>query len=421
MNQQDVLVQALENFSGALKKFEQESPATSMSALSLLLARDTVAAALSNVTNPSASAVNTLLNLDNQLHQQSGNIALITNFPICRDSLQPPITAWWWSFEKPIVQHSWDRLDCLWNIVSVFCLTAFIACMGSIVPRFASGGFSIMESFGIIGPTGMVAMAMSQLQGGFGQKIMDSMLNHIGIPSHYQSEVTMILSGILLFGAIAVQNNLPSIAESYYQQGQNYYNDGLLREAEASYKQALSIHPDSHINLAMGLIYESLDQLKDAEANYAIALEDGLPMAFNHLGRLYRQQGNLLKAETLFRMGLQRTKDLLILYHLHRNLGWVLLDQKHYSEASEQLLEAMGKEQQIGGQFIGSGMTHCLSAQVAELQNKPQEAAKQWQLCQATARPETLAEYQWLIEVNHRDIADVIDSSSVVRDNDLTD
>ena len=79
--------------------------------------------------------------------------------------MKPPESAWWWFFEPVEQVHSWDRFDSLWNGLSVICLTAFAAYMTGLVPRFAVGGFGVLESFGIIGPSRVDGIGFVQFAG----------------------------------------------------------------------------------------------------------------------------------------------------------------------------------------------------------------------------------------------------------------
>ncbi|CBN58439.1 MULTISPECIES: tetratricopeptide repeat protein [Kamptonema] len=406
---------AIVDYVTALNEFEQEAPKSEGKTLNLLLARDAVAVALNSLTQSSATTIASLLQLDERLKTQAGAIAEAGKLEDWRSSLNPPESSWWWFFQPAKQAHSWDRFDDLWNGLSVVCITTFAAYMTSLIPKFAVGGFSVLESFGIIGPSGLMALALSSLQGGGGEKVIKNMMNKARIPSHLQSEVTLGISATLLLGAIVAQANLPKIADSYYQEGRKYYDLGLLTKAEEKYKQALNLDPDDDkISLGLGEVYESIGNLEAAEKTYKDSLEDGNPLAFNNLGRVYRHQGNLVTAEAFFRMGLQRSNDDFIKFQLHRNLGWVLLDQKQYDKAALELESAIALDKKINKRRIGGGMANCLLAKVREIQKNKQREQREWEHCKKFARPETLNEYQWLVEAGRRDIASTVDTSSVV-------
>jgi tetratricopeptide (TPR) repeat protein len=304
----------------------------------------------------------------------------------------------------------------MWNGLSVVCLTGFVAHMTSLAPLFATGGFGILESFGLLGPSSLMALALSSLQGGAGKEAIGKILKLFKIPPRFESEFTFGMSALLLASAIATQANLPNIAKFYFQHGLKYYEQGLLKKAEQQYKQALSLDPDnSEINIALGEVYESLGDLEQARKEYKHSLQEGDPKGFNHLGRVYVQQGNKQKAEALFRIGLQLVKDdLSTKFQLHRNLGWVLLDQKQYDQAILELETAIQLDKQIPGRQIGGGMANCFLANILEIQGKQDIAQQQWGECEKLARPETINEYKWLVDVGRRDIASRVDTSSIV-------
>ncbi|WP_449420994.1 tetratricopeptide repeat protein [Phormidium nigroviride] len=406
---------AIVDYVTALNEFEQEAPKSEGKTLNLLLARDAVAVALNSLTQSSATTIASLLQLDERLKTQAGAIAEAGKLEDWRSSLNPPESSWWWFFQPAKQVHSWDRFDDLWNGLSVLCITAFAAYMTSLVPKFAVGGFGLLESFGIIGPSGLMALALSSLQGGGGEKVIKNMMNKARIPSHLQSEVTLGIAATLLLGAIVTQANLPKIANSYYEKGREYYDRGLLTNAEEKYKQALSLDPDDDkISIALGEIYESVGDIEQAQKMYKGSLENGTTLGFNHLGRIYRQQGKFTTAEALFRMGLQRSNDDLIKFQLHRNLGWVLLDQKQYGKAALELESAIALDKKINKRRIGGGMANCLLAKVREIQKNKQREQREWEHCKKFARPETLNEYKWLVESGPKDIASTVDTSSVV-------
>lgn len=409
---------AIVHYATALSEFEEEAPLlSSEKTLNVLLARDAVSVALNSPTQPSGTTIASLLLLDERLKKQAAAIAEAGKLEDWRSSLKPPESAWWWFFQPAEQAHPLDRFDNLWNGLSVVCLTAFVAYMTGLVPRFAVGGFSVLESFGIIGPSGLMAVALSSLQGGGGEKVVKNVMKKLRIPSHLQSEVTLGFSATLLLGAIATQANLPKIADSYYQQGRDYYHQGLLRKAEDKYQRALKLDPDhDKISIALGEVYESLGNLDLAEKMYKESLGSGQPLAFNNLGRVYRHQKKLVAAEAFFRIGLQqKNKDNQTNYQLYRNLGWVLLEQKEYDKAALELESAIALDKKMnkGKGQIGAGMAHCLLAKVQEIQKNKERGQQEWESCKKFARPETLNEYQWLVEA-HRDIASTVDTSSVV-------
>jgi tetratricopeptide (TPR) repeat protein len=90
-------------------------------------------------------------------------------------------------------------------------------------------------------------------------------------------------------------------ADQYFQQGNDYYQQGLLDDAERSFLQAVELDPNKpayHANL--GVTYYSLGRLQDAEASYLAGLELAPDDAeLNYLlGAVYLQLQELDKAQT---------------------------------------------------------------------------------------------------------------------------
>jgi tetratricopeptide (TPR) repeat protein len=100
-------------------------------------------------------------------------------------------------------------------------------------------------------------------------------------------------------------------------------------------------------------------------------LDLGEARAFNNLGRVYISKNDMITAESLLLMGLQRAtkepkKDFLLNYELHLNLGWLLLKKKQYQATEKELRQAVAMDQEIEGKEIGGGMAYCLLEEVLE-------------------------------------------------------
>lgn len=407
---------AIERYAEALNALEEatENP-SSQQVLEILLVRDAVDELLYEKTKVPANVLAKLIELDNRLHKQANAIASCSKLEEWRKSLKPTELAWWWFFKPDEKIDSWDRYDWVWNSLTVACLTAFVAYMTSLVPRFAVGGLGLLESFGVIGPSGLMALALSSIKGGAGKEVIQASLKKLGIHPHFHSEATFGVSAILLMGAIATNANLPKIANLYYQTGLQYYNQGLLRKAQDQYLQAINLKTNNiQYHIALGEVYESLADLKSAEQQYKEAVTDGTPDGFNHLGRVYLQQKELATAEALFQIGLQRADDLHTKFQLHRNLGWVFYEEKKYDQAVVELQAAIEVEKQIKGRPMGAGMANCLLAKTFEMQGKAEIADREWSNCQKFGRPETLFEFKWIANSAPPELAAKIDTTGVV-------
>ena len=147
-------------------------------------------------------------------------------------------------------------------------------------------------------------------------------------------------------------------------------------------------------------------------------MQKGSVQAFNNLGRVNIQQGDLVTANTLLLIGLKGVKkqDINTKYQLHRNLGWALLKQEKYKRAEQELKKAIELDKQIPEKQIGGGMAYCLLGKALEAQDKTESAQQQWQYCQEFARPETINEYKWFIEAGRSELAEKVDTTSIMQE-----
>ncbi len=409
------LTTAIARYATAIAPLEQPKIELSPEQLlEILIARDTVETKLPERDQATAETIIKLLKLDETLNHQAKVVSKVGHWQDWRKTLSPPESAWWWFLDTFDEVHPWDRFDWIWNSLTMGCLISVVAAMMHLIPRFLVGGQTLLESFGLLGPSGLVALAFSSLQGGLGKELLQKGLKKLGIPSHLESEVTFGISALLLGGALFTYHNLPRIADHYHQEGQDYYEQGLLRKAEANYLQAISLNPEkTEYNLSLGEVYESLNELDQATEQYRKAVADGQPGAFNHLGRVYLQKQEPVIAETLFRIGLKNTQDPTLEFQLHRNLGWSLFNQTKYDQAIPVLETAIKYEQQTLEIEMGSGMAACLLAKTLELKKRPGKATPYWNLCRV-ARPETIPEYKWFMEAEKRDIVNQVDITGIV-------
>jgi Flp pilus assembly protein TadD len=225
---------------------------------------------------------------------------------------------------------------------------------------------------------------------------------------------------MLLLASVGVYKSLPQIGKGNYREGQKLYEKGLLEKAKAKYEQAAKIDPNNwEIQIALGQVYESLGDLDQASKEYKRVLELGEARAFNNLGRVYISKNDMITAESLLLMGLQRVtkepkKDFQLNYELHLNLGWLLLRKKQYQAAEKELRQAVAIDQAIEGKELGGGMAYCLLEDVLEEKKDIKEQLRWKNMCLTYARPETLDQYKWFIETGKEDIADQIDTTGVV-------
>jgi tetratricopeptide (TPR) repeat protein len=217
----------------------------------------------------------------------------------------------------------------------------------------------------------------------------------------------------------------------------------------------LAINPDNaEAHIGLGDVYASLGSHDQALEQYIQGVEDD-PYGFNEIGLTHIHRFDPVKkkkdpvfAETFLRLALQRAlvqeqtqkeaNELLsdeeekeranTLFQIQRNLGWALLNQRRFQEAKKHLELARDLDRRIAGDQLGGGMEYCFLAhlytqQYTELHAKKLPSAAEaktnainnWQECRKHARPETIGEYKWFMDVGQNDLANCIDTSSIVR------
>jgi tetratricopeptide (TPR) repeat protein len=221
----------------------------------------------------------------------------------------------------------------------------------------------------------------------------------------------------------------------YYDQGMAHYEAGDLTESRDVFLHALELNDqDLRVHLAIGRVYETLGDLKDAQDHYIQSVEEGHPDGFNRLGHVLIHSDEVLRAEALLRLGLQRsyghgqqTAEALDTRHLlHRNLGWALITQEKYNDALKHLQAALdlyapdetqGAPQDAskdGAKPAAIGFAYCLQAYAFDHTDDKNAAKLAWNNCLNRAQPEMISEYEWLIKVGRSDIASCIETRMIV-------
>ena len=417
------LERKLENYAIAISELQANTPAPHEVILQVLLTRDSLQKAIGTEEERSVELLIKISALDEQLKRQDQAIATGLHLPMWRKVLHPPETNWWWFFEEiqPIPKtQAWDQLDWLFNLLTVLCLTGTVSFASKIIPLVFAGGLSLFESVGLMGPGGMIALVLSSMQGGEGQKKLQDGMAKLGIPPKYQSEVTFAISLLLFTGGYFAQENLPYYYfKSARASGEKAYNQGQMREARESYERALTIDnqdPDqvAKVYTSLGLLEESIGDQAAALKRYYQALDMGDDTVLNNLGRVKIYKGELDSAETFLHLGLQRVDQTNVnaQYQLYRNLGWVSLEKKNYTKAEEYLNKAIEFDKQIPKGNFGKGMANCFKARLYEVQEKPDKAAGQWNHCIEFGKPETFNEFQAILKLNP-EVGSKLDSKGV--------
>jgi tetratricopeptide (TPR) repeat protein len=308
-----------------------------------------------------------------------------------------------------------DRFDWVWNTLTVACLVYTTGCVIAILQPFVIGGLTVAEASAMIAQGAGIAFVSKGALTKEGKAGVQKLLVNVGIAPRWHSEVTFVASVLLLLLTASLHASLPKLGEVYLQQGQDYREKGLLGEARRKYEKALELNPrKAATHIALGELDESLKDLESAERHYKQAFVEGNRLAFDRLGRTYLAREKPTEAETILRLGIRWTQDNSELqFSLNRNLGRALLEQKKYAEAQPFLNAAIAQQQQLPTAIAGRGMANCFLSQVLQAQANQATALQQLNLCQQQARPETLDEYQWLINAGLQDVAAKADTTAI--------
>jgi tetratricopeptide (TPR) repeat protein len=407
------LEKAVARYQTTLQRLETGDKISSEEVLDVLIARDAINENLHEKTQVSSQILVKIVDLDARLKQETHQIVTGGKLKEWQVFFQATESQWWWFLSEKETLSPQEKYNPIWDGLSIVCLTAFVAYMTSLVPRFAVGGLSIFESFGVVGPSSLMALALSSLNGGAGKKVINNTLPQLGIPKSYHSLATFGVAFLLLMGAIVTQLNLPKIADIYYKKGLSYYKKGLLESAEDEFQQALALDSENpKFHIALGSVYEEQGQMDKAKLQYQQALKEGDEISFNYLGYINIVKKDFVTAEVFFLMSLENAKDIKTKYRVLKNLGWSLVEQKKYDAAIPTLQQAiaLNKEIEKSGDkgFLGSGMAECFLGQSLTKTGEKEKAQEAWKNCDLSAHPESLEEYKWLVEVAGKDINTIV-------------
>ncbi|WP_448603010.1 tetratricopeptide repeat protein [Thermoleptolyngbya sp.] len=364
--------------------------------LQALTARDAVQAALDKA--PADPAIRAeIYRLDQRLRNQSGAIAHHLDLATWRDSLNLPASAWWWNFSKPLDPR--DRLDWLWDALTVTTMAASFSLVMDISSKFLTGGTDLLGSFIIVGQSVLTLLTGKTALTQAGQEATERSLAQMGVPSYYHHEAKLGLSSGLLLLLLGLHANLPRIASLYTAWGNENQAQGEMTRAEDNLRRSLALDPDNpQTRYDLGTVYESGQNAEKAIAQYRLALQGGLPQASLPLSRLYILDGQydmaasvLMQAEQTASAGMTPEGSGALpspdfTYSYHNNLGWIAFKQGRPDEAAAHLQTAI----QLVPQRASA---HCLLAQVWNTQGKP--AVAEWQACAEYANRTIPEENAW--------------------------
>lgn len=362
--------------------------------LSALIARDTVQAALTNLTQVPKSRIITVIQLDTRLKELAKQINQTVQLPDYHASLNPSAQAWWWSLQDP--PHPWDRFDYLWNAIIFLCFTACVSLLINLCTRFLSGGPDFVSSI-VVGIQGAITLlAANNVLSEAGRTVVEKALSRIGTPFRQASKLALSLIALILL--LLFQFNLPNISTVFTNWGTGNFLNGDLASAMSNYERAISLDPDNAwAHYGLGRVYEEIQDVDKARTQYRLAVGGGMGGAYSDLGRLYIQDKKYSEAAALLRSGLEKENNDQERYSLLKNLGWARFQQERYDEAESRLREAIEIPLDVE-----RGHAYCLLAQVLEKQALEDAATEDdlpfWQKCLKHVNPKVPWEDAWVNE-----------------------
>lgn len=397
------LASALKRYEQILTQLETDAPATDPEQiLQVLLARNAVGVALQKEERPSTLLLLELAELDRRLQQQQAIIIKAKDYLHWRKSFQPPDSAWWWYFN--LAPHWWERLDWLWNSLTLVFMTISVSLIVDAVPRFLSGGLDTFSVLAVMIPS-LLALLTSGALTPIGQAARNYLFEKL--PKSYWSLLSLVLALILALSSIVIhQFFFDDLAVYFHQQGKQFYLQGQWEQALSNYQKAIALHPSyAQAHYDLGILYEDLQQFDRANAEYQLAVKQDNSAnllvrlnAYNNWGHLLLLQKEYAKAITPLLEGKNALNDeqvktdgelQKVKYTLLKNLGWAQLELKNYVEANSLLQQAIHLDSE-------KAPAYCLLAQVLEAQAQKKEALKSWKKCIAYADSGRSDEYLWL-------------------------
>lgn len=435
------LPSAIAYYEQALTALAAAKPAPSLAQiLAVLTARDTVEDSLQATSQAPADLLARVIELDEKLQSFADAISVNNQLARCRQSLNPPKTAWWWFLSPPAPRlpklPKWTSFDWLWNGLTVVSLVFATTFATNTINAFSRDGMDLLQIFGTISQGAGLVLVSGGALTNKGRRTIKNILRSLNIPPALHSETTFVFSIVVLLATYIVNQALPGLGNFYYQQGNQFYNQGELLLARRSYQEALNFDPkNSQISVALGNIHETLQHYDKAANHYQPGLFEGNPASFNGVGRTTLRQAqskeDLFQAETYFRLALSEPSvDGNLKAELHTNLGLALLKQakdlelnaekvqRLRQDAEQNFRKAIRLEKTLPQLAPGAGMAYCYLAsllqQDATNPEMQKQAMQQWQLCADNALPTTVSQYQDIITEGPPQIVGKVSTRSIV-------
>jgi tetratricopeptide (TPR) repeat protein len=293
--------QCLESYEEALTKLEDAENPSVEQALKVLKARDAVEITLKNQPSVPETIAKTIIELDQRLKQQRTILTKDKQLLEWKKSLSPPESHWWWNFHPPSIfaaeDDSMSFIDRLWIVAAIALLGVAAAFVVDTAQKFQTfgktdkgvGSDAFQNLVVILQGGGLLTLTASALTKK-GQKLLEDTLTSIPfISPKGQAPTTFGLSCLALGAAIGINRSLPFFGDVYYKQGQEFAEEGQLFKAQEKYLQADKFLTDNDgkakLSLALGKVYEQQGNMLKAIETYNNALATDDPNVINNLSR----------------------------------------------------------------------------------------------------------------------------------------
>jgi len=213
-----VLYPALMRYQQTLTQLETTAPnCPPEEILRVLLARDAVRTSLEAIEHPPPSLLSQLAALDRRLQQQQANIVRPEDYSLWRNSFQPPTAAWWWHFSTP-PRRWWERLNWLWNGLTLAFLAISLSLIVDAVPRFLSGGLDAFSAGAVIIPS-LLALLTSGALTPIGREARNYLFQNLAQPNW--PLLSLILALGLALSLLAIHHSFfDDLAVHFYRRGE---------------------------------------------------------------------------------------------------------------------------------------------------------------------------------------------------------
>jgi tetratricopeptide (TPR) repeat protein len=424
----------LEEYKKALDavNFSEEKSKLENDLLTLLFCRDKLQKSLQSALKKNETMTNNtqLLVLtkeveiaDNKLRSYGQKIVSTLDLIQWRENMNIGKSYWWWHFEQNA--SIWYKFDWFWNTMT----TVTLAISASFMINIYSAVSISSENFSVALSTIFQAMGLAVVGGGAlsekGREIVRNILGNFKLPPYFFAEATFAAGLMLLCLVYYINSNLD---EFFCKEGIKSYRQGDLSSAQEALIKAQTLNPQSSsYNGKIGMVYESLGDVKTASQYYKKSVEDGNFEDLVSLGRAYINIANPITgakryelAESYLLIGMQRLQTYKdkehLLYKVRTNMGWTLLNQNKLDRAKAYLEVAIERQKKLPELQTGNekNMAYCFLAMVNEKMGHTKEAAKLWVECIDKAKPEFIHEYKWFIDIKKDKIAYCINTHRIV-------